>query len=315
MVNLSFLEAITFIRIRVIFEALEPIVLPVYKGSAFRGCFGESFRNEVCTRRKLLCGNCPERYECPFSQLFNSYVPDEHPHQRKYSKSPHPYIIDPIPDEKSEFAIGETFGFDLTLIGDSIQLLPQIPKVFVRMGDIGIGKERGRFKPMTLQSLSAKMEYETLPYFGQPATLSIDKIDVKAAKNQISLHLDNPLRLRENGNLLHTPPEFGFFVGRLAQRIALLAHFHCGPPWPEPELKALDLPKSVRIKESKVQVADWRRYSGTQDTKMNFDGLTGQITYEGEGLNDWMPLLTMGSWLHAGSTATFGLGKYSIIGK
>ena len=168
---------------------------------------------------------------------------------------------------------------------------------------------------MTLQSLSAKMEYETLPYFGQPATLSIDKIDVKAAKNQISLHLDNPLRLRENGNLLHTPPEFGFFVGRLAQRIALLAHFHCGSPWPEPELKALDLPKSVRIKESKVQVADWRRYSGTQDTKMNFDGLTGQITYEGEGLNDWMPLLTMGSWLHAGSTATFGLGKYSIIGK
>ena len=315
MVNLSFLESITFIRVRIIFEALEPIVLPVYKGSAFRGCFGESFRNEVCSRRNVLCGNCPERFECPFSQLFNSYVPEDHPHQRKYSKSPHPYIIDPMAGNQANFEKGETFGFDLTLIGETIRILPLLLRVFNRMGETGIGKGRGRFKPLTFQSLNAKMEYETLPYFGQPAILSIDKIDVQPAKNQISLHLDNPLRLRENGNLLHTPPEFGFFVGRLAQRIALLAHFHCGSPWPEPELKALDLPKSVRIKESKVQVADWRRYSGTQDTKMNFDGLTGQITYEGEGLNDWMPLLTMGSWLHAGSTATFGLGKYSIIGK
>ncbi|MEK7719711.1 MAG: CRISPR system precrRNA processing endoribonuclease RAMP protein Cas6 [Bacteroidota bacterium] len=313
MLNLSFPESITFVRVRIIFEALEPIVLPVYKGSAFRGCFGETFRNDVCTHRRLLCENCGERFECPFSQLFNSYVQEGHPHHRKYSKSPHPYTIDPIPDEKTEFAPGETFGFDLTLIGESIQLLPQIPKVFIRMGDIGIGKERGRFKPLTLQSLSAKMEYGTLPYFGQPAVLSIDKIDVQPAKNRISLHLDNPLRLRENGNLLHTPPEFGFFVGRLAQRIALLAHFHCGAPWPEPELKALTGPNGIRIAEANVQMADWRRYSGTQDTTMNFDGLTGQITYEGEGLNDWMPLLTLGSFLHAGSTATFGLGKYSIL--
>jgi CRISPR/Cas system endoribonuclease Cas6 (RAMP superfamily) len=69
----------------------------------------------------------------------------------------------------------------------------------------------------------------------------------------------------------------------------------------------------IGISESNVQMTDWRRYSGTQDTTMNFDGMTGQITYQGEGLNNWMPLLSMGSFLHAGSTATFGLGKYSLI--
>jgi CRISPR/Cas system endoribonuclease Cas6 (RAMP superfamily) len=46
---------------------------------------------------------------------------------------------------------------------------------------------------------------------------------------------------------------------------------------------------------------------------MNFDGIVGDITYEGEGINDWIMLLTLGSWLHVGSTATFGLGKYSIM--
>ncbi|MCL4483153.1 MAG: CRISPR system precrRNA processing endoribonuclease RAMP protein Cas6 [Bacteroidetes bacterium] len=315
MVNLSFIESITFVRVRIIFEALEPIVLPVYKGSAFRGCFGETFRNEVCTHRRVLCENCRERFECPFSLLFNSYVQEEHPHQRKYSKSPHPYIIDPLPGDKTEFAIGDTFGFDLTLIGRVIDHLPLLTRTFDRMGDRGIGKGRGRFRPVDLQVLSSDLEYIPLHRYAPPQRLGISSIDVKQIENLVVLQLDNPLRLRENGDLLRTAPEFLFFAGRLAYRLGLIAHFHCGTPWPEPELLALDLPKSVRIKESKVQIADWRRYSGTQDTKMNFDGLTGQITYEGEGLNDWMPLLTLGSFLHAGSTATFGLGKYSIISK
>ena len=311
--DFSFLESITFIRVRIIFEAIEPIVLPVYKGSAFRGCFGETFRDEVCMHRRLLCENCRERFECPFSRLFNSYVPDEHPHHRKYPRSPHPYIIDPIAGSQTNFEKGDTFGFDLTLIGKTIQILPLLLPVFIRMGETGIGKGRGRFKPLALQSLQPNMEYATLPYFGQPVPFSIDKIAVQPVKNRIGLRLDNPLRLRENGNLLQTPPEFSFLVGRLAQRIALLAHFHCGAPWPEPELNALKVTNGIHISEANVQMADWRRYSGTQDTTMNFDGLTGQITYEGEGLNNWMPLLTLGSFLHAGSTATFGLGKYSIL--
>jgi CRISPR/Cas system endoribonuclease Cas6 (RAMP superfamily) len=310
MTNLSFLETITFIRVRVVFEALEPIVLPVYKGSAFRGCLGEALRNETCIFRGGQCEECRERFECPFSQLFNSYVPENHPHQRKYPKSPHPYIIDPLPGSQTNIESGGTFGFDLTLIGKSIELLPLLLRVFYRMGETGIGKGRGRFKPIDLRTFTSRQEYDSLPYFGQPEHLSIAKIDVQSANSHISIHLDNPLRLRENGNLVTTPPEFGFLVGRLAQRIGLLAHFHCGAQWPEPE--ALSEANKIQISESNVQITDWRRYSGTQDTKMNFDGLTGQITYKGEGLNDWMPLLTLGSWLHAGSTATFGLGKYSI---
>jgi len=34
---------------------------------------------------------------------------------------------------------------------------------------------------------------------------------------------------------------------------------------------------------------------------------------QGEELQQWIPLLIAGSWLHAGSTTTFGLGKYRII--
>jgi hypothetical protein len=309
---LTFLQSITFIRIRVIFEAIEPIGLPEYKGSAFRGCLGESLRNQACTRPGLNCQKCKEQFVCPFSQLFNSYVPQEHEHQRKYPKSPHPYIIDPLAGTQTEFEPGETFGFDLTLIGSASKQLPLLLQTFGKMGETGIGKGRGQFKPVGLQALNADLNYETLPYFAQPEILSIGKLPVKALDKRVTIDLENPLRLKENGKLLLSAPGFGLLVERLAQRTGLLAHFYCGAPWPEPELDSIAEITNIPIEKSQLHEADWRRYSGTQDTTMNFDGLIGQITYRGEGINNWMPLLTLGSWLHVGSTATFGLGKYSI---
>jgi hypothetical protein len=314
MTTLSFIEPITFIRVRVIFEAVDPIGLPVYKGSAFRGCLGEALRYEVCNQRGVECATCRERFGCPFSRLFNSYVADDHPHHRKYPKSPHPYIIGPLPGSRTNINPGETFGFDLTLIGTAIELLPLLLRVFYRMGETGIGKGRGWFKPIELQTLTPALTYGPLPWFGQPEPISLSKIDVPKIDHCVTICIENPLRLRENGKLVNIPPEFGLFTRRLAQRIGLLSHFHCGAPWPGPELEPFAVTNGIRIRSANVQLTDWRRYSGTQDTTMNFDGITGQITYEGEGLNDWMPLFTLGSWLHAGSTATFGLGKYSISG-
>ena len=46
---------------------------------------------------------------------------------------------------------------------------------------------------------------------------------------------------------------------------------------------------------------------------MMLDGPVGEITYSGDGLHDWMPLIAMGSWLHVGSTTSMGLGKYAIV--
>ena len=313
MLPLTSLPSVTFIRLRVTFEALETIVLPVYKGSAFRGCLGVTFRNEACSHRGTPCEKCNERFDCPFSLLYNSFILPQHPNHGKYSKSPHPYIINPMSGNTTEFQTGETFGFDITLIGKASEQLPMIIRAFYRMGETGIGQGRKPFKPVGLLALNKDMIYEQIPYFGKPATLSIGNINVPVVNNSVTLNLENPLRLKENGKLLLAPPEFGFFVGRLAQRIGLLAHFYCGEPWPEQELSGLPKMTEVKISSSNLQEVDWQRYSGTQDTTMNFDGLTGQITWEGEGLNQWMPLITLGCFLHAGSTTTFGMGKYSIM--
>ncbi|MDX9882062.1 MAG: CRISPR system precrRNA processing endoribonuclease RAMP protein Cas6 [Prolixibacteraceae bacterium] len=314
MINLFFLQYLRFVRLRVQFEALETIVLPEYKGSAFRGCIGESLRDEVCKYSGLDCQKCGERYSCPFSQLFNSFVEPAHPHHGKYPKCPHPYIIDPGNDRRTVLNPGDSFGFDITLVGNAEARLPLLLRVFELMGGTGIGKGHARFRATGLLSMRPDTRYVPVLLFGQPDRISLNGLPTPVIGNTVTLKLETPLRMKGKGRLLHSPPAFGLFAERLAQRLGLLAHFHCGAPWLGEDARFSEGAETIHICRADVQMADWRRYSGTQDTRMNFDGLTGSITYEGEGLNRWVPLLAMGVWLHAGSTATFGLGKYRIDG-
>jgi len=56
---------------------------------------------------------------------------------------------------------------------------------------------------------------------------------------------------------------------------------------------------------------DWERYSSRQDRRMKLGGFVGEITYLGD-LKDFLPFLLLGSYIHVGKGATFGLGKYRI---
>ena len=309
MVDLSFLRSLTFTRLKITFRAAEPIILPEYKGSAFRGCLGDAFKNEVCNRKGQDCDTCLERFSCKFSKLYNSFV-EGHP---RYKKSPHAYIISPMPGQKTKFEPGETFWFVMTLIGSAVEMFPLLISVFGQMGETGIGKGHGKFAPVKLEYLDPELNYIEMLHFSKPEILSISKLPVPAVDNRLSLKFETPLRLKKDGKLVKTPPEFNLFTGRLLQRLSLLAHFHCGAPWSE---EAVDFPfetcHDAKIFRSQLEWVKWTRFSGTQGARMNFDGHLGSIIYEGN-LKQWMPLIAAGTWLHAGLTTTFGLGKFHIL--
>jgi len=307
------LQAIEFVRLRVTFEAIDPLTFPRYKGSAIRGCFGETMRRIECSKAGIDCHLCNSKYECPVSQLFSSFVSPQHPHVRKYPKSPHPYIIDPSHDFRTTLLPGENFGFDFTLIGSAITMLPLVLETFTHMGHTGIGNGRGRFSAVKLQTLTPEQLPVDLPYFALPEPLTIAQLTTPLVSDQLTIDFENPLRLKDMGTRVESAPDFALFTKRLHQRMALLASFHCGFSWVEPLNGDHNAGSAVRILHQNTHRVDWRRYSGSQDRTMNFDGIVGEVTYQGAEINHWMPLLVLGSWLHAGSTATFGLGKYALL--
>ena len=130
-------------------------------------------------------------------------------------------------------------------------------------------------------------------------------------KNDIRLQFQTPLRLQNNGKIL------GFeelsattILMALVRRISLIAEFHCN----------LNLDADFSLLKAKAETVGltqdmrWQiftRFSSRQNTLLNYNGLIGECA-----LHDldpiFLPFLQLGTWLHLGKGATFGLGKYVI---
>ncbi len=307
----NIIQQIKFYQLRVSFEALETIHISEYKGSAFRGCLGDAFRHEVCRYPKKKCEDCHLQQECSFAFLFESPLPNEHHLFGKYTHPPRPYLIIPMPGKQTTIETGSEFYFDLILIGSAIQLLPTLILVFQRMGELGIGTGYSKFKAIRVEYLSPQVGYQPLPVFGTLSAITPDQLTIQPIASTITLDFQHPVRFLKDRKPYKDPPPFGMLIENLSRRMTLLAHLYCQTDWVDTD-RAFDLNGTVKIKSHKLEWKDWTRYSGTQEKNLHFDGQLGLISFEGE-LESWSKLLNLGVWLHAGSTATFGLGKYRIV--
>ncbi|MBI5208303.1 MAG: CRISPR system precrRNA processing endoribonuclease RAMP protein Cas6 [Candidatus Firestonebacteria bacterium] len=263
------------------------------------------------------CSECMLKLKCVYSAIMESPVPENHPHSHKYKNSPHPYIIVPSLTRNRYFNPGDTLSFDFTLIGKANDYLPYFVYAFTEMGKLGIGRDRGRFDVISV---------EELRFDGQAIEIYNDKdkilknpdnriiydffINDKTQTDEITINFETPARIKINDNLSKDLP-FEILIKRLSERVALLAHFHCGAELCNFEEFADDA-INIEIVDNRLEWLDWVRYSARQDTKMNFGGCVGKITYKGD-LRKYMPLLKLGEHIHVGKATTFGLGKYRII--
>ena len=306
------LDSITYSCFKITFEATDEVILPKYKGAVYRGCMGNSFKQILCHRPGKRCEGCKMADGCLFATMYSKPLHPDHPAFGRYTLPPRPYIIEPLPDDENVFLPGKRFGFDLVVIGKmALELAPLLPRLLVQMGETGIGRGRGRFRPVELTQLNRKGEYEPFPLFGDPATLHLTDIETKSQNGSVTLSFENPLRLLSGKKPVADPPDFDRLTNNLVFRTVMMANLYCGAPWFDTETIKQSA-GDVEISGHNLEWVNWRHFSGTKQIGMNFDGHTGTITYKGN-LSPWARLLTAGEILHAGSTATFGLGKYRIV--
>ena len=142
----SSLSEFKFSRFLFFLKTLDPLRLPVYKGSTFRGGFGHAFKKVVCVNRERICGSCLLKEKCVYSYVFETPPPSDTSKMRKYPFAPHPFIITPPLEEKRDYKEGDRLCFELTLIGKSIDYLPYFIYTFDELGRMGIGKGRGKYE-------------------------------------------------------------------------------------------------------------------------------------------------------------------------
>ena len=311
---MNLLQNFRLARYHVILTSLSTIVMPPYAGSTLRGGFGHAFRKMVCTQGPIDCRDCTLKAVCPYPYIFETAPFEGAQRLRTYGDIPRPFVIDPL-DTRGEYRRGQSFAFHLTLIGRAIDYLPYFLVSFRELGEIGIGKGRGRFQLTQVLTDDGESIYdgETQMVHNRNNALSFNEIQCEAESlptDTLTVRLLTPTRITHEGQLTDKLP-FHLFWRRLSGRISALAYFHCGESLDLDFKGLIAQAETVETVEKSLQWRDFTRYSSRQNRKMQLGGLVGSVTYAGD-LAVFLPFVALGKFLRVGKNATFGLGKYQI---
>lgn len=321
---------IEYLKLKFLLEALEEIHLPYYKGSAFRGGFGNIFKKIVCVLKREDCGECILKSKCIYAYIFETYpqASSQIMNMNRYERIPHPFVIEPPEINSQENNLkthkpGSRFEFQLILIGKAIDYLPYFIYTFCELGKIGLGKGRGRYKVLRVVKLKKDKknwlddacvyshENETVKQLPHDKIMISEEFNPVGKEMAVTLHFTTPLRIKFQRDLV-VNPEFHIIIRNLLRRLLFLYYFHCEekvPRWNHKDI--IRHAESVVIKSSNLKWFDWERYSSRQNTRMKLGGLVGSITYFGM-IEPFIPFLNAGEILHLGKNTSFGLGKYHL---
>ena len=299
--------------------AKEPLILPAYKGSTFRGGFGYAFKRVVCAIKDKECPDCLLKEKCIYSYVFETPPPSDTKIMRKYKSAPHPFVIEPPDERRRGYKPGDEINFGLTLIGRSIDYLPYFVYTFDELGKLGIGKGKAKYELKEVRCEGKQIynaETKTLKAF-EAASLDVGIPTLEKGgkggffNKQLTLNFLTPTRILFDGHLT-LDLEFHILIRNLLRRLSLLYYFHCNGDSSKWDFKGIiEQSKEIKVKEKNLKWYEWERYSGRQETRLKMGGFVGEITFEGD-IEPFMPFIKAGEVLHVGKGTGFGLGKYCI---
>ncbi|MDM8539451.1 CRISPR system precrRNA processing endoribonuclease RAMP protein Cas6 [Desulfococcaceae bacterium HSG9] len=312
------MKAFSCLRLTILSRAIDNINLPAYQGSALRGAFGHALKRAVCTFKTQECTACLLKTKCVYSYTFETPPPADTEVLRLYPFAPHPFVLNISGNSNENRKPGSPLQFGMTLVGRAIEFLPYFAYGFIQMGQLGIGKGRGRFDVEQIVAVNDKGENAEIVFEHDHVTppetiLSFENAcqrSTEYASNEITVRFNTPLRVKYRGRL-HDNPDFHIMIRNLLRRVSNLLYFHCGQHADFDFKTLIRKAETVKMIHSDIRWADQKRYSNRQKKHMLMGGIVGQATYRGD-LAEFLPLLVLGSWVNIGKGTSFGLGSYSL---
>ncbi|MBK8510491.1 MAG: CRISPR system precrRNA processing endoribonuclease RAMP protein Cas6 [Candidatus Competibacter sp.] len=298
---------------RLDFTAQDPIRLPAYAGSAWRGVFGHALKRLVCVTREPTCPPCLLYRSCIYPYLFETPPDPAAGKLRKYPAAPHPYVL--RPGAGGAQPAGAALDLEVVLFGHGNRHLPYLIHAFDRAVQRGIGQDSGRLELRQVAQQTLDGGWQPIYRPGealQPAPPFVPK--PPPCPERLTVLLETPLRLRLAEKLMGADAfQFGALFANLLRRISLLTTFHTDAPLAVDFAGLNRAGWSVPTRAARLHWHEWTRYSSRQEALLQMGGLLGEVELNGSGLEPFWPYLWLGQWTHAGKGAVMGLGRYRLL--
>lgn len=313
-------DTFTLAHYRFLLTPRETLQMPAHgKGNTIRGGFGAAFRRLVCVDLRLECADCDLRYTCPYTRVFNPFVPPEAERLSKNHNIPRPFVVKPPLESKTQYLPGEPLVFDFVVVGEAINYLPYFIVAFRELGEGGFGLNRARCVLSAIEALDPAGEvaavYEGTEGVVRPPQQNLDwqQLTTQAGRfanlREITIRFLTPTMLKAGGEVA-TVPQFHHVIKRLRDRVNALSVFYCGAAL------ALDFKEfGQQAEEVRVVAVGGRWIERNRRTRkgvrQDLSGFVGEVTYRGE-LAPFLPLLLLGEYVHVGKNVAFGNGWYRL---
>lgn len=302
------------LQLSLIFVALDPVDIPGFAGSVWRGAFGYALKRVACVMRMRPCEGCPLEASCVYIQLFDTRPSRAESLFARTKRVPHPFSLVPG-DESALLTPGERCALGLILVGRAAAWAPIALRAFADAGERGIGRGRGRLALIEARGCDDRLLWtpgETLRSPG--ATLLRPPLLPRHAR----LAIRTPLRLKRAGRFVH-PEEFALpdLVTAAARRVSELSEQY-GDGGLHQDFRALkEAARHIPIVRRNLAWREYPRYSTRQRQWLSMGGIVGSADVDFGAATDaaealW-PFLVAGAAVGAGKAVTMGFGAYDVI--
>ena len=302
------------LSLSLIFEALDPVHIPGFSGSVWRGAFGYALKRVACVMRMRPCEGCPLESSCVYTTIFDTRpVPGEGLFTAT-ARAPHPFALVPEAD-CAVLAPGERLALGLTLAGRTAAWAPVALRAFAEAGERGVGWGRGRLALAEVRGNDDTLLWCPGEVLRSPgATLP----PLPPLPRRARLMIKTPLRLKRGGRLVR-PDEFALpdlitAVGRRVSEFSI--HYGDGPL--RQDFRVLkEAARSLPLSCRDLAWREFRRYSTRQRQWLPMGGIVGSAGLDfGTAIDAaealW-PFLIVGARIGAGKAVTMGFGVYDVI--
>jgi|SRR5580704_13131387 hypothetical protein len=81
------------LSLSMIFEALDPVHIPGFSGSVWRGAFGYALKRVACVMKMRPCEGCPLESSCVYTTLFDTRPVSGEGLFTATARAPHPFAL------------------------------------------------------------------------------------------------------------------------------------------------------------------------------------------------------------------------------
>lgn len=254
------------------------------------------------------CDLCSGRESCSWYGVFGQKLTNEPIALKRHQKPPLPFVfsfpfVSEITKKDCEIKCG------LVVIGQAIQHLEMLLKAFAELltnDDCPVRAEVIRVGSRDYQG------DEHLLGYGNGLMRPVDLVVLSAEGllensfwdcSALRIRMLSPLRLLENGRPI-VRFDFSRFARSVMRRVSSLAYYY-GDYEFDCDFRMLShLAKAVSITEDKFIL--------TTSGNRKMSGITGYGSFAGD-FSGLMPFLVLGTYVHVGKAASYGMGRYELF--